>query len=152
MSRSWFAVHVRRGLWTVYPHSYSFKVLEIYHDSHFPHRYCHECFPVSQLYHLDLEMPPGQRQPQVPSSLSGPSFLFQISVQYFFLFFYYFITLRAFPDFQADFWKISCPVFWVLSGKFCLHYSICQNWKFNTKYDNIISSKRPLIISHKTQQ
>lgn len=36
---------VRRGLRTVYPHSYSFKVLEIYHDSHFPPPILPQMFP-----------------------------------------------------------------------------------------------------------
>lgn len=63
------------------------------------------------------------------------------------------MILIAFPYFQADFWQISCLLSWVLlRGKICLHHSTCQNWKCNTKYDNVISSRCPLIIAHKTQQ
>lgn len=121
-------------------------MLEVHHDPYFcrpwtttfspTHKHCQKCFPVSQLHHLQMS--------QMPSSLFWNSFPFHTSVRSFFT------TLIAFPYLQADFWKIFFPVFWILlRGKIFLHYSTCQNWKYNTKYDNVISSRWPLITSYK---
>lgn len=102
-----------------------------------------KCFLVSQLHLRDLKMP------QMPSSPFWDSFPFHTSVQSFFFFLSY---SNSFPILLIWFLENILSVFWIfIREKICLRCSTCQNWKCNPKYDNVISPRCPLIISHKTR-
>lgn len=153
MSRSWVVAYMRAGLLTVTPYIPSeFKcvkrvtLIPTFADPErrFPHpQTLSKCFPVSHLHLLGL------KRPQMPSSPFWDSFPFHTSVQsVFFFFFYYF---NSFPILLIWFLENILSVFWIfLREKICLRYSACQNWKCYAEYDNVISPRCPLIISHKT--